>query len=310
MIILSEAGVRKIVRKKLMNEIGFSNIRSKQGDYSVTRCDLKNLDQTELAVKFAKHFVFNPVITKTTVDSKSLDPKTSVSSKKNIISFINGHGLTPEEEKKYDQIVRDMIRDDPSLVGKYVDMLETAMTYSFGMFSDIVCSILTSGLDDQSINKSLRSQKDKESAENLTQDQSLIIQNALNQSAEQFWIENLIKNSLPVVRGLYLDKKYSILFPKTILSLKVGDNTKAATEFQIEKLKAERLINTSNIYPSKIFEVLSNDIFNNVHQKRIILRPIEKLIKNSKDSYQSGNLFRTELIKILKNAEDYFTIVI
>lgn len=304
MTILSEEGVRKIIRKKMMNEIGFRNLDFKRGDYSVTKCDLKKLNQTEIAVKFAKHFIFNPVVTTTTVSTESLDPKVSVSSKKNIISFINGHGLTVEEEKKYDQIVRSKINSDPTLVGKYVSMLELAMTYSFGIFSDIICSVLTAGIADQYSDRYSRS---KETSEELAQDQALMVQNVLNQSAEQFWIENLIKNSQPLGR---IDKKYSILFPKTILALKVGDKAKAQTEFQIEKLKAERLISNSSILPSKIFEVLNKDIFNNVYQKRIILRPIEDLVKNSTDSLQTGNILRTALIEIFKNASDYFNSVI
>lgn len=297
MTILSEEGVRKIIRKKMINEIGFRNLNFKSGNYDAIKCDLTKLDQTELAVKFAKHFIFNPVVTTTIVSAKSLDPKVSVSSKKNIISFINGHGLSPLEETQYDQIVRAKIKNDPELIKKYINMLEIAMTYSFGIFSSMVCQMLSAGIPAQSNN-------DKEETKETTQAQTLVIQNVLNASAENFWRQNLT----PLNLNLRINKEYSILFPKTITALNAnsGDKTKVISEFVAEKTQAQGVLNSSIIYPSKIFEFLFDVVYDDVPNKNDILSPIKELVKNSKDSPETGKEFQKELIRIFKDTSYYF----
>ena len=298
MTILSEEGVRKIVRKKMMNEIGFRNLYFKSGNYDAIKCDLTKLNQTDLAVKFAKHFIFNPVVTTTIVSAKSLDPKVSVSSKKNILSFIRGHDLSPEEESQYDQIVRAKIEKNPELVKKYVSMLELAITYSFGIFSGIVCKMLTAGIPAQASSQ-FSIDKNKET----TQAQALMIQNVLNKSAENFWRENLT----PVNLSSNINKEYSILFPKTMIALNTNaDKNKARELFIAEKTQAQNLINPSIIYPSKIFEFISDVVFDDVPNKDTILRPIKELVKNSKDTAEVGNEFQKELIEIFNKASAYF----
>ena len=104
MAILSEKGLRKIVKRQIEERYTLDVTR---GDVRFRKCDLSNLASSELAVWYAKHFIYNPSLKVTTPGgpTKNVD-------KSAFLSFLRGEDsfdMTPDQLADYDKKVRQSV---------------------------------------------------------------------------------------------------------------------------------------------------------------------------------------------------------
>ena len=274
MTVISEAGLRKIVRKKLMNEIGYKNVSSDVGTVAYDECDLSQLPddrQEELVVKFAKHFLFNPQMKRATASGDK------IYTDRHFISFITGFkNLSPDENIKYERDVRDYIRRNPEMIKKYVDLISFGITTAFGQLAPLYCTLVTGALG---VGSALISKKpDKVEKDYLTVDSvgSAFTDRAkkVGQSfrREHYITDTSIGRSVAII----------CLFPSTTkkyFETRPPNPASAMIDFRSEKLNVENVITRPNLKPKDIFDSLyRNFVVGNISKKDTLLSELKTMM--------------------------------
>ena len=311
MPVVSEKTIRKIISSKIekseaINEIGFEKrLDLRLGDTTLIKCDLSNLKNTTFAAKFAKHFIFNPEVT-TTTRSESGELDTSVLTKRNLISFLTGLGVSDELDKEYEKIVVNLVRQNPSLIDKYISALENAITLVFGPVSTLYCTALNKmmgfGGDIQS--SPTRSEENTETI-NL----AAPFGNAYSKASEEFYrLERLNKNSV------FSNEEYMLLYPKTSLNHTGGTRatigmTDLGNVFLQEDQVLNDIISTDDRRPSRIYSDFEDYVKASISYSnaRHILEPIKSFVNSSneiKNSYEVGDTMRAYLRGLRDNVRE------
>lgn len=290
MTILSEEGVRKIVRKKLVSEIGYRGVSPAAGQIDNIECDLSGIDQKTLAVKFAKYFIYNPKFERKVGDEKY------VYTKRNLLPFLTS--LNDTSDLKYEKEVYEKLSKTPGMIGKYVEMLSFAMKFAFGPFANLYCSLIVSALGSGYTRDALDADKgDFKDVDEETFTKALRkVQSAFNAS---------ISASTRIS-----DSYHCILFPETIKELKISggrDTPGTSRKFSLEKSFADSFIVRHRNFsskPQKIVEDIENIIFSTVDNKQRILKPLKDTIKSIENSVPNGVILIDVLEEILTDADD------
>lgn len=299
MTILSEAGVRKIVRNKLVTEIGFRNVSSDAGTVSYDKCDFGSLSspaKIDLVVKFAKHFLFNPQMKRPSGTGEE------IYTDRHFISFVTGFkNLTFDEQNKYDRDVKEYLTNNREIIDKYVDLISYGITVAFGKLAPLYCKSISAFL----------------SASYLTDFESEPTEDIIDveETKEKFILKaketgKNFKSEFGIGRAILQDIPECVLIsPKTTKLFAEGDTSAAKSEFRKEKSDIEAIILATEVKPQQIFEELEIIFNRNSFRNRSkILKPIRTFMFNSNiQTVEHGDEIREALSEILNDGANYWS---
>lgn len=307
MAVISEKTIRKIISSKIekldkIDEIGFKKrLLFNPGSSELINCDLSNLKNTEFAVKFAKHFIFNPEIT-TTTRSDDGEVDTNVLTKRNLISFITGLGISDELDKKYEDQVRQLIKQNPQLIEKWVSALETSIRFVFGPVASLYCNALNKQMGYAIGASQLESQT---SGVDNSQVASQFAQVFKTSSDKFFDKENMrTRRTSP-----FTSTEIGLLYPQTTIDYMSGTSSSGGLAgisgiFDAEDQRLVRIIETANQRPRRIYEALKDHLGRTPTRGATdTLRPIKNFVNQSTEfstNYEVGD----EIRKYLKSLRE------
>ena len=282
-MIVSEEGIRKIVQKKL-EEGGFDQrSRIELGRQPDSYCDLSNIDDTELAVFFAKNFLYN---------AKGVTRKGLLDSMKNMGRF----GRTAQEDAEFEDAVRKSLsRQNRENLKKYRIALEIGISTLLGpSLAKIFCTFLNEliGPGNQKVADV--------STQALVVD-AASIEYAWAESANQFFLEN---KELAVFNSK--DQKIIFIFPKTSILLATGETEKAKEKYASELQIMSDIIQKPNQNVTRILERIE-DYFYGISRKRIVLKSFKNYLQSLDNNYENGDEVRKYLASIFDQSNQFFS---
>lgn len=291
MSVVSEKAIRKIISSKIkkldkIDEIGFKKrLRFDPGSSELINCDLSNLKNTEFAVKFAKHFIFNPEIT-TTTRSADGEIDTNVLTKRNLISFITGLGVSDELDKKYEDQVRQLIKQNPQLIEKWVSGLETSIRFIFGPVASLYCNALNKQMGYAIGADQLESQT---SGPDNSQVASQFGQ-VFKASSDKFFDKERMRTRST---GPFALTEIGLLYPQTTINYMSGTSASGGLAgindvFNEEDEAIKRIIETANQRPRRIYEALKD------HLGRTSTRGVTDTLRSIKNFVNQSSEFSTD----------------
>lgn len=303
MSVLSEEGIRKIVResisKRSIQEGLFDNVRSQPGRVEYKRCDLSAFRNHKFAVKFAKHFLYDPKVKIT--DTEGI---TKTITKKNLLSFVLGTGLSDIDDKLYEEDIRRQLRDKPEIINNFIDILETGITFFLGTRSQYYCKLLSIvfASDAKPV------ERDAEPVERLERTSINALtefKKAMNESISKFVIEYDVSDLVKIES----DASYLFLFPSTTISVLKGDKEEALEIFKKEKSRW-RLLLEKDLKVSRIIDFVNIELYDNIKGKRRFIYPIINFLKSMPDDYNNAEKIAKYLIDMKEKSVIFFEDVV
>jgi len=295
MTILTEEGVRKIIRKKMINEIGFRNVSSDVGVVRYDECDLSKLNdlaKRDLVIKFAKHFLLNPQMKETTPEGDKFYTD------RHFISFITGFkNLTVDEQNKYDRDVKRYLSENPEVIKKYVDLISYGITVAFGKLAPFYCDTITTFLVNSTFTDFKEEENEYIEVEKI-KEKFIQVTEVAGRS---------FKTEMGIVRGVLQRKEECfIIYPQTSkLLYSAGDRVGATREFDDrEKDTVENMITEDEMTPRDLYQKIE-DNFNRspITNVNKILKPIKSFMNNSEiQTVEHGDQIREALQEIADSA--------
>ena len=292
MTILSEAGVRKIIRKKMINEIGFRGVDPKAGSIDNIECDLSGIDQKTLAVKFAKYFIYNPKI------ERKVGDETEIYTKRNLLPFITS--LNDKSDAEFEKKIKQKISSDPGSIDKYIEALEFAMKMAFGPFANLYCTLIVSALGTGYTSHALDAEK------NETSNIEEILIKAFKEVEKLFNREHGLDS-----RFRFSKQAACILFPETLKALKAaggrGHDRNSRSTYRSEEVQVIRFYTAASVSgskPQEIFSVIERTFFSSVSNREKILAPLKAVIRRIDNSNDNGSAMMTVIQLVLDDAQN------
>lgn len=308
MAILSEGGLRRIIKRQLEERYSLEMTR---GDVSFRKCDLSNLSSSELAVWYAKHFVYNPSIT-IKPDDNSMPQQIDKSA---FLSFLRGEdsfGLEPNELIEYENEVRKMVtRGGSNLVSKYVTALEYSITYLFGVMAPAVCAFLNQIIpvaDSESDRVASISDDDTVSTTN-TAGVAATVNKAISSAATKFVRSH--GSNARTTQAMFSEsfervvypEEYAFLLPNTFIALMSDDEPGAQQIFVREKQQLSKIVSEVNASVSVIIDHFRSHYsdFSGSDFAESLDSALKSLASRD-DSVENGRLVQTALYPIITDA--------
>jgi len=299
MTILTEEGVRKIIRKKMINEIGFRGVDPKAGQSDTIECDLSGVDQATLAVKFAKYFIFNPKIERKKGDDSE------IYTKRNLLPFLTN--LKDKSDLAFEKKIKQKLDRNPEFIGKYIEALELAMKLAFGPFANLYCTSIVSALGAGYTARA--GEVDKEESGVAADADSTDFYDPFGLVQREF-------NKAERVSPNISDEYRCILFPETLKALKgspgrpatsISHTPTSRTAYTSELNYLNTFISrhrTNNSKPQEIFADIEKDIFKSVVNKQKILTPLKDALKRILNSRENGSVMLDAITVAAVEAKD------
>ena len=288
MAIVTENLIRKIIKNSIakkekanLQEVGFDRLNMRLGRLDAKICDLSNLENTKFALSFAKHFIYNPRVTRTENGNVTQD---SVS--RNILSFVTGLGLSAEEEIMYEKEVSKALARDPDAIKNWINMLEIAITLTGGPAAASMCKIInTHFLPTSRASSNLDTQETDSKA-------------GFSQAFRESGILFKRAENLQYGRVLFREPETMLLYPKTAKAYFLTPaSSNLMDTFEEEDRILLQIIQSNNKKPNQIYEKIEDYVSGSgTRRLRSILKPLRQIcLQGDLDNYRAGDSLREHL---------------
>lgn len=301
MSVVSEDGIRKIIRSRLTKEGFMRDARSNSGEGSVDylECDLSALKNSQIAKTIAKYIFIKPVIEKTAppVDPETGAPTVSVYDKNMLFAMLSG-GLGAEQSAQYDREAEQYLAKYPDVIGNWVDLLQFSITQVFGPLSKMYCKLFTT-LFLTGRPQDTRDLERESSAAPVAEADEIAkkILKAFRIAGDRFAFKQKI-----LVSRQGFESEHLILFPNTFIALEASevDDAKANYDDERKKIREAFFINRIEIRKLPGF---FRDYLVNISDKSEIIQPIDDLANSLQDNRENNDLLNSVLVKIAQECE-------
>jgi len=282
MSVVSEKGLRNVVRQSILKEVqAFKKTVDLQSNRNNAplECNLKNLKTNKkFMMWFAKHFVFNPVVT---INDRG---RIRGVNKGSILSVMTGFDLTPEEEAKYEALVSTALQK-PGAVDHWINAFEFMLDEIFYPIGIFYCDMINLAFD------SSYTREDASLSDGNSNQIKSDFESALLEAGSQFKRINNIQ-SHRILRSF----QDLILFPKTLTEYIQTPGSPAARSFFDQENQNLQDIISQSATPERIYQSLESHL-GRVVGYRDIMRPLQEFVSDPqiKNNVDAGDIMRMHL---------------